>query len=66
MARSGAAIVVPDRELDGARLASIVKDALAAPESLGARAQAARALARPAAAAEIASLAEGLMKGARA
>jgi len=66
MARSGAAIVVPDRELDGARLAAIVKDALAAPESLGARAQAARALARPAAAAEIASLAEGLMKGARA
>jgi len=66
MARAGAAIVVPDAEMDGARLASIVREALASPDALGARARAARGLARPTAAADIASLAEGIMKGARA
>lgn len=66
MARAGAAIVVPDTEMTGHRLAAIVRESLAAPESLAVRARAARSLARPAAAADIASMAEGIMKEARA
>jgi UDP-N-acetylglucosamine--N-acetylmuramyl-(pentapeptide) pyrophosphoryl-undecaprenol N-acetylglucosamine transferase len=66
MARAGAAVVVPDAEMDGDRLAAIVRESLASPDALGARARAARSLARPAAAADIAALAEGIMKGARA
>jgi|SRR5262245_6541496 len=66
MAQAGAAIVVPDAELDGARLAEIVRRSLASPDTLAVRAQAARALARPEAAADIASLAEGIMREARA
>jgi UDP-N-acetylglucosamine--N-acetylmuramyl-(pentapeptide) pyrophosphoryl-undecaprenol N-acetylglucosamine transferase len=66
MARVGAAIVVPDAELDGAHLSAIVREALGSPDSLAARARAARGLARPDAAADIASLAEEIMNGAHA
>jgi UDP-N-acetylglucosamine--N-acetylmuramyl-(pentapeptide) pyrophosphoryl-undecaprenol N-acetylglucosamine transferase len=66
MARAGASLVVPDAEMTGERLATIVRNALATPDILATRALAARSLARPAAAADIASLAEGIMKEARA
>lgn len=54
MERAGAAVVVPDGELDGARLAREVRALLAAPERLAAMATAARAAARPDAAERIA------------
>lgn len=56
--RAGAAVVVPDAELDGRRLAVEVDTLLADPRRLAAMAQAARAASRPAAAAEIAALVE--------
>jgi UDP-N-acetylglucosamine--N-acetylmuramyl-(pentapeptide) pyrophosphoryl-undecaprenol N-acetylglucosamine transferase len=65
MARTGASIVVPDAEMTGARLTAIVRESLAAPDSLASRARAARTLARPEAAADIASLAESLLKEGR-
>jgi UDP-N-acetylglucosamine--N-acetylmuramyl-(pentapeptide) pyrophosphoryl-undecaprenol N-acetylglucosamine transferase len=52
--RAGAAVVVPDAELDGPRLAREVGALLAAPQRLGAMSKAARAVARPDAAATIA------------
>jgi len=52
--RAGAAVVVPDSELDGPRLAREVGGLLAAPQRLGAMVKAARAVARPDAAEQIA------------
>jgi UDP-N-acetylglucosamine--N-acetylmuramyl-(pentapeptide) pyrophosphoryl-undecaprenol N-acetylglucosamine transferase len=54
MERSGAAVVVPDAELDGPRLAREVTALLGAPERLEAMGAAARAAARPDAAERIA------------
>jgi UDP-N-acetylglucosamine--N-acetylmuramyl-(pentapeptide) pyrophosphoryl-undecaprenol N-acetylglucosamine transferase len=51
---AGAAVVVPDAELDGPRLAREVGALLAAPHRLGAMSNAARAVARPDAAERIA------------
>jgi UDP-N-acetylglucosamine--N-acetylmuramyl-(pentapeptide) pyrophosphoryl-undecaprenol N-acetylglucosamine transferase len=51
---AGAAVVVPDAELDGPRLAREVGTLLAAPQRLGAMAKAARAVAKPDAAERIA------------
>ncbi len=53
--RAGAAVVVPDAELDGPRLAREVGALLAAPQRLAAMAKAARSVARPDAAAVIAA-----------
>lgn len=55
---AGAAVVVADAELDGRRLASVVGDLLADPDRLARMGQAARCLARPAAAERVAALAE--------
>jgi UDP-N-acetylglucosamine--N-acetylmuramyl-(pentapeptide) pyrophosphoryl-undecaprenol N-acetylglucosamine transferase len=52
--QAGAAVVVPDDELDGPRLAREVGTLLAAPQRLGAMAKAARSVARPDAAQRIA------------
>jgi UDP-N-acetylglucosamine--N-acetylmuramyl-(pentapeptide) pyrophosphoryl-undecaprenol N-acetylglucosamine transferase len=52
--QAGAAVVVPDDELDGPRLAREVGSLLAAPQRLGAMAKAARAAAKPDAAERIA------------
>ena len=57
MAGGGAAVVVPDAELDGPRLAREVGGLLAAPERLAAMGNAARRLARPDAAGQIADFA---------
>ena len=54
MEAAGAAIVLPDAELDGDRLAREVTELLAAPRRIEAMAEAARAAARPGAAARIA------------
>src|SRR3954447_3483896 len=62
MAEGGAAVVVPDGELDGARLAREVGALLAAPERLGAMGNAARRLARLDAADRIASSTLGLAR----
>jgi UDP-N-acetylglucosamine--N-acetylmuramyl-(pentapeptide) pyrophosphoryl-undecaprenol N-acetylglucosamine transferase len=53
--RAGAAVVIPDSELTGARLAAEVGRLLAEPDRLAAMAAAARLLARPDAAREIAA-----------
>jgi UDP-N-acetylglucosamine--N-acetylmuramyl-(pentapeptide) pyrophosphoryl-undecaprenol N-acetylglucosamine transferase len=55
---AGAAVVVPDDQLDGERLAREVDALLADPGRLAAMAAAARAAAAPAAAADIAALVE--------
>ncbi len=47
MERSGAAVVLPDAELDGARLAREVGALLAAPQRMATMAKAARGVARP-------------------
>jgi UDP-N-acetylglucosamine--N-acetylmuramyl-(pentapeptide) pyrophosphoryl-undecaprenol N-acetylglucosamine transferase len=52
--RAGAAVVVPDAELDGPRLAREVGAMLAAPQRMATMAKAARSVARPDAAARIA------------
>jgi UDP-N-acetylglucosamine--N-acetylmuramyl-(pentapeptide) pyrophosphoryl-undecaprenol N-acetylglucosamine transferase len=52
--QAGAAVVVPDAELDGPRLAREVGALLGAPQRLGAMAKAARAVAKPDAAQRIA------------
>jgi len=54
MERLGGAVVVPDPELDGPRLAREVAALLGAPERMAAMAQAAREGSRPDAAARIA------------
>ena len=55
MAEAGAAVVVPDAEIDAPRLRREVETLLADPERLRAMAAAARAVARPDAAARIAA-----------
>ena len=55
MERSGAAVVVPDSQLDGPRLAREVGALLAAPQRMAAMAKAARTVARPEAAAVVAN-----------
>ena len=54
MERAGAAVVIPDAELDGPRLAREVGGLLGAPQRLAEMANAARAVARPDAAERIA------------
>ncbi len=54
MERAGAAVVIPDDELDGPRLAREVGALLAAPQRMAAMANAARAVAKPDAAQRIA------------
>jgi undecaprenyldiphospho-muramoylpentapeptide beta-N-acetylglucosaminyltransferase len=63
LAAAGAAVVVPDAELDGDRLAGEVEALLGAPDRLAAMAAAAKAAARPRAADEIAALAEAHARG---
>ncbi len=53
---AGAAVTLRDEECDGARLAEVVNELLADPERLGAMGAAAAALARPDAAAAVATL----------
>ena len=55
MADAGAAVVVPDAEIDAARLRAEVEGLLASPQRLEAMSEAARAVARPDAAARIAA-----------
>ena len=55
MERAGAAVVVPDAELDGPRLAREVGALLRAPEQMRAMAKAARSVAKPGAAERIAA-----------
>jgi len=58
MAVAGAAVVVPDDELDGERLATELEALLTSPARLEAMGTSARARARPAAASELADLVE--------
>lgn len=58
LAAAGAAVVVPDAELDGGRLTAEVDTLLADPRRLAAMADAARAASRPSAADDIAALVE--------
>ena len=62
MERAGAAVVVPDAELDGPRLAGEVDALLGDPRRMAAMAAAAHAAARPRAAADIAELVERLAR----
>jgi UDP-N-acetylglucosamine--N-acetylmuramyl-(pentapeptide) pyrophosphoryl-undecaprenol N-acetylglucosamine transferase len=55
MERAGAALVIPDAELDGPRLAREVGGLLAAPQRMAEMSNAARAVARPDAAERVAS-----------
>jgi len=66
MADGGAAVVVPDAELDAGRLAREVRAILAEPGRLAAMSRSARALARPDAAERIADELVGLAAGGRA
>jgi UDP-N-acetylglucosamine--N-acetylmuramyl-(pentapeptide) pyrophosphoryl-undecaprenol N-acetylglucosamine transferase len=61
MADAGAALVIPDDELDGPRLAREVGALLGNPERLASMSRAARALARPDAADRIADGTLGLL-----
>ena len=61
--RAGAAEWTPERDLSGQRLAGVIRAALADPDSLARRAAAARALARPHAAAAVVDLAEQVAAG---
>jgi len=58
LARAGAALVIPDGELTAARLASQLDALLADPERLAGMGRAGRSIARPGAAAALATLAE--------
>ena len=60
---AGAAVTIPDAQLDGARLAATLDDLLAAPGKLSAMRDAARSLARVDAAARVADLVEGAARG---
>jgi UDP-N-acetylglucosamine--N-acetylmuramyl-(pentapeptide) pyrophosphoryl-undecaprenol N-acetylglucosamine transferase len=57
-ARAGAALVVPDAELDGDRLAAILDELLSDPSRVAEMSAAARGLARPDATARFADLVE--------
>jgi undecaprenyldiphospho-muramoylpentapeptide beta-N-acetylglucosaminyltransferase len=63
LVRAGAAVLVPDTELDGDRLVGVVDGLLADPARLAEMGDAARGLARPAAATQIAELAEANARG---
>jgi UDP-N-acetylglucosamine--N-acetylmuramyl-(pentapeptide) pyrophosphoryl-undecaprenol N-acetylglucosamine transferase len=58
--RAGAAIVIEQKDLSAERLCGEIRSLLTSPEKLAALERAARAVARPRAAAEIADLVEGL------
>lgn len=60
---AGAAVIVPDAECDGARLASELDSLLGDPARLEAMGTAARGLARPDAAARVADLVEEAARG---
>ena len=60
---AGAAVVVPDRELDGARLGAVLDELLADPSRLAAMGRAARTLARVDATARFADLVEEVARG---
>jgi UDP-N-acetylglucosamine--N-acetylmuramyl-(pentapeptide) pyrophosphoryl-undecaprenol N-acetylglucosamine transferase len=62
LAAVGAAVVLPDAECDGARLAAELEALLADPDRLAAMRRAARALARPGAADAVADLVEGAVR----
>jgi len=62
---AGAAEVIPERELGGARLAATVTGLLESPDRLARMSQASRALGKPDAAARIADLCVDLMAGGR-
>jgi UDP-N-acetylglucosamine--N-acetylmuramyl-(pentapeptide) pyrophosphoryl-undecaprenol N-acetylglucosamine transferase len=66
MERAGAAVVIPDPELDGPRLAREVGTLLGAPQRMAAMAKAARAVAKPDAAERIADELIALARGERA
>jgi UDP-N-acetylglucosamine--N-acetylmuramyl-(pentapeptide) pyrophosphoryl-undecaprenol N-acetylglucosamine transferase len=61
--RAGAALLIPDRELTGARLAQEITRLAAEPERLEAMARAARTFARPGAARRVAEILESLAVG---
>jgi len=61
MERAGAALVIPDAELDGPRLAREVGGLLAAPQRMAEMSNAARAVARPDAAERVADELLGLV-----
>jgi UDP-N-acetylglucosamine--N-acetylmuramyl-(pentapeptide) pyrophosphoryl-undecaprenol N-acetylglucosamine transferase len=65
LVRAGAAILVPDDELDGARLVRELQPLLDDPEGLAAKGLAARSLARPDAADRVADLLEANARRAR-
>lgn len=60
---AGAAVMIPDADLDGPRLAAEIRDLAAARSRRDAMAAAARSLARPDAAARIADVADALLDG---
>jgi UDP-N-acetylglucosamine--N-acetylmuramyl-(pentapeptide) pyrophosphoryl-undecaprenol N-acetylglucosamine transferase len=62
---SGAAVVVPDAELDGSRLAEQIEELAASPERRRSMGQAARGLGLPDAARRIADAADALIRGER-
>ncbi|HEV2993119.1 MAG TPA: UDP-N-acetylglucosamine--N-acetylmuramyl-(pentapeptide) pyrophosphoryl-undecaprenol N-acetylglucosamine transferase [Acidimicrobiia bacterium] len=62
LAAAGAATLVPDRDADAARLAAELDALLGAPDRLEAMSRAARALARPDAAARVADLVEAVAR----
>ncbi len=64
LARAGGAVVVPDAELDGARLASELEALLGDPARLSEMSAAAKSLARPYAARDLADLVERCARGA--
>jgi UDP-N-acetylglucosamine--N-acetylmuramyl-(pentapeptide) pyrophosphoryl-undecaprenol N-acetylglucosamine transferase len=66
MERAGAAVIIPDAELDGPRLAREVGTLLGAPQRMAAVAKAARAVAKPDAAEQIADELIALARGERA
>lgn len=63
LARTGAAVVVPDAELDAERLTSVVRSLVADPAALVSMGEAARALAKPDAADRVAALVEEHARG---
>lgn len=63
LVEAGAAVLVPDGELDAGRLAAEIDALRSEPGRLAAMGEAARSLARPRAAAEVASLAERFARG---
>jgi UDP-N-acetylglucosamine--N-acetylmuramyl-(pentapeptide) pyrophosphoryl-undecaprenol N-acetylglucosamine transferase len=63
LGRAGAAVVIPDQELDAERLGATLTELLVDPERLARMAEAAKKLGRPGAAEAVAQLALGLAAG---